>query len=290
MFGYIIPNQRELKVRELEEYKGWYCGLCHCLQQEYGLGGRISLNYDMTFLSLLLSALYDGSFTKRFCVCPVHPLQKHLRFDGIYVEYAAAMNVLLTYYKCMDDWRDDHDLIRGGYGVSLKRSVKKVYAGYPAQSQAVRQYLRQLQSAETKKVRDLDTVSGIFGRLCGDIFALEKDIWYDDMWHLGFYLGKYIYLLDAWDDLEEDYRSGSYNPLLFFVGEQEQDIRSCLEQRVSKILTGMMGEACHYFEKLPIVEYGGILRNILYSGVWTRFYKISGGKSSRRTGKRAGEK
>jgi hypothetical protein len=282
MFGYVIPNKKELKVREVEEYRGWYCGLCHRLQKGYGLRGRVSLNYDMTFLSLLLSSLYDGSFTKSTSACPLHPVHKHLCFDGRYVEYAAAMNILLTYYKCMDDWRDEHHLFKAGYGLTLRQHVKKTAARYPTQAQAIATCLGQLQEAEEQKEQHPDIVSGMFGRLCGAIFACEQDVWHDDLWQLGFFLGKYIYLLDAWDDLEDDQKKNRYNPFLYLVKEplSGQGLRQTLEAEVFEILTGMMGEACRYFERLPIVEYGGILRNILYSGVWTRFYQISGEKKA----------
>ena len=59
MFGYVLPDQKELKIRELEMYQGYYCGLCLALKKQYHFLGRLSLNYDMTFLALLLTALYE---------------------------------------------------------------------------------------------------------------------------------------------------------------------------------------------------------------------------------------
>ncbi len=277
MFGYVIPNQKELKVRELEEYRGWYCGLCHRLQKGYGLRGRLALNYEMAFLGLLLSSLYDPGKIRREGTCMAHPLKKQISYDTSCVGYAADMDILLTYYKCMDDWKDDHDIFCAGYGSSLRRSAGKVAGRYPGQACQVRRCLQDLDRAERRRISDLDKVSGIFGRLCGSIFAWRDDIWRQDLWQMGFYLGKFIYLLDAWDDLEKDYRTGCYNPLLFFV----PDIRDGtgirkpeLESRVADILTRMIAESCRYFERLPVVEHAGILRNILYSGVWTKFYQV----------------
>lgn len=277
MFGYVIPNQKELKVRELEEYRGWYCGLCHRLQREYGLRGRLSLNYDMTFLGLLLSSLYDTERVQRQGGCPAHPFRKQISYDTPYVGYAADMNLLLTYYKCLDDWRDDRNIIRGSYGAVLRSTVRRLEKKYPDKASLIRSCLSELGEAEHRKSSGLDEVSGSFGRLCGGIFAYAEDIWHQELWHMGFYLGKFIYLLDAWDDLERDYQTGSYNPLLFMlpVSASGAELRKPeLEQKVFEILTRMMAEACRYFERLPVVEYGPLLRNILYSGVWTRFYQI----------------
>lgn len=273
MFGYVIPNKGELKVRELEEYQSWYCGLCRRLQKEYGFSGRLSLNYDMTFLAMVLSSLYDAEQMTTYGGCVVHPFHKRNKIDTVYVSYAASMNILLTYYKCLDDWQDDRNLIRGAYGTVLHLAGRQVSKEYPEQAEAIQQCLKELKQAELCREASLDLVSGIFGRICGALFAPEKDIWYQDLYHMGFYLGKYIYLLDAWDDLEEDFRKGSYNPFLM-VDRQIQDIgieKENQKEQVRQILTEMISRACYHFERLPVVDNVEILRNILYSGVWMKF-------------------
>lgn len=273
MFGYVIPNKGELKVRELEEYQGWYCGLCRRLQKDYGFSGRLSLNYDMTFLAMLLSSLYDADKATTYTGCVAHPFHKRYKFDTAYVSYAASMNILLTYYKCLDDWQDDRNLLRGAYGVTLRLAGRRVSKQYPEQTEMIRQCLKELDQAELRGEKELDIVSGIFGRICGSLFAPERDVWYQDLYQMGFYLGKYIYLLDAWDDLEEDFRKESYNPFLM-VDRQIQDIgleKNSRKEHVRQILTEMISRACYHFERLPVVDNVEILRNILYSGVWTKF-------------------
>ena len=173
MFGYVLPNKGELKVRELEEYQGWYCGLCRRLQKEYGFSGRLSLNYDMTFLAMILSSLYDVDKKVTYGGCVAHPIRKRYKYDTMYVSYAASMNILLTYYKCMDDWQDDRNLIRGTYGVVLHQAGRRVSGQYPDQSEMIRQCLEELKQAELRNEADLDLVSGLFGRICGALFAPE---------------------------------------------------------------------------------------------------------------------
>ena len=116
--------------------------------------------------------------------------------------------------------------------------------------------------------KNLDEVSGVFGKLCGDIFAKEDDIWYHDLWNMGFYLGKFVYLMDAYEDLEKDEQRGLYNP---FLSWKEDNKGTDLDTFVRLILTSMLAECAKSFERLPIINYADILRNILYSGVWTRF-------------------
>ena len=95
------------------------------------------------------------------------------------------------------------------------------------------------------------------------------------------YLGKFIYLCDAYEDVEKDMKTGSYNPLRNWYGNPG------FEERCRGILVLMMSECSREFEKLPILEHAGILRNILYSGVWYRFEKVRGEReAAEKAGKR----
>ncbi len=92
----------------------------------YGMAGQISLSYDMTFLAMLLSGLYEPEETCSRERCVAHPLSRHMAIENIFTEYAADMNVLLTMYKCEDDWQDEKKFGRHLYGSVLKvKSIKK---------------------------------------------------------------------------------------------------------------------------------------------------------------------
>ena len=100
MFGYVIANLEGLTQAQKDRYKGCYCGLCRVLKQRHGFSGRLTLTYDMTFLVLLLSALYEADEERGMEVCPAHPLRKHFYWQTRYTEYAADMNVVLAYNNC----------------------------------------------------------------------------------------------------------------------------------------------------------------------------------------------
>ena len=272
MFGYVIPNQKELKAGQMEQYRAWYCGLCRCLQKKYGLAGRLSLSFDMTFLGMLLSALYEPETKRQERTCIAHPLKRQCSFQDRYLEYAADMNLLLTYYKCRDDWMDDHNFAKAGYGLLLRRGGRRVARKSPRKARQIKQYLKQLAEAEQRCTGNLDVVAGLFGKICGCLFACQEDEWEEILYQFGFYLGKFIYLLDAWEDWEEDCKKKHYNPLFFYFGKKDLPTPQ-MEDRIHGILTMMMAEACRYFERLPIVENADIFRNILYSGVWCRYHQ-----------------
>lgn len=274
MFGYVVVNQRELKEKERELYRSWYCGLCHILQKQYGLGGQLSLNYDMTFLGLLLTSLYEPQIVEENMRCLAHPGRKQPVRTSCWMEYAADMNILLTYYKCLDDWKDDHNLIKAAYAGMLYRAGKKVSRKYPQKAEFIKKQLSALSERELAGAEKPDETAGLFGSICGCLFAPREDEWKDTLYWMGFYIGKFIYLMDAWDDLPEDLKKQEYNPWICGMKIECENQIETQEAKVHQILTMMMAEAGRRFERLPILKNLEILRNILYSGVWCRYYQM----------------
>lgn len=124
MFGYIVMNKPEIKFKDFDLYRSFYCGLCRELKSKYGISGQISLTYDMTFVVILLSALYEPPTQKGSTRCIIHPVCKQPVRRNTVTEYAADMNVLLTYYKCRDDWEDEKKVTALGYSKVLQGKVK----------------------------------------------------------------------------------------------------------------------------------------------------------------------
>lgn len=270
MFGYITIDRDELKVKEYETYNHFYCGLCQDLKETAGQRARAALTYDMTFLAILLSALYEEETTKEIRRCMFRGGARRMCFRNQYTAYAADMNMLLVYHNLMDDWLDEKNKKSLAAARLLKKSYQKTASRYPEKIQAIRTYLKELHKAEQEKSTDIDLASGLTGTLMREIFVFQKDHWSRSLGDVGFYLGKYIYLKDAYDDLEEDRKNGTYNP--FFAMAEEPDF----QKKANEILTMMASSAARAFERLPIIEYAGLLRNVLYSGLWVECPKLSG--------------
>ncbi|MGN0277343.1 MAG: DUF5685 family protein [Hominisplanchenecus sp.] len=267
MFGYIIVNKPEMKFKEYDIYHAYYCGLCRSLKKKYGMTGQMSLSYDMTFLAILLTGLYEPKETYHLCRCAAHPLSKHPAVENVFTEYAADMNVMLTYYKCEDDWKDEKKLIRHAYGILLHSKCKKC-SPYPEKAEKIANLLDLLSQKEKAGVEDIDQMAGIFGKVMAEIFAYREDEWEQTLRKMGFYLGKFIYLLDAYEDVEEDIKKDTYNPLKGMFDKEN------FESFANHLLTMMIAECSKCFEQLPILKNVEILRNILYSGVWYRYEMV----------------
>ena len=273
MFGYVVVNQPEMKFKDFDVYKSFYCGLCRELKEKYGITGQISLTYDMTFVILLLSGLYEPKTKKGTTRCILHPVCKQTVRKNEITEYAADMNLILAYYHLQDDWEDEKKIGSFAGGCALRRRVKKAIGRYPRQSRVIQKELKNLAVYEKTGTTEVDLPAGCFGRLMEELFVYKKDCWEPYLRGMGFYLGKYIYLMDAYEDLEKDIRENSYNPLKKMAEEADY------EDHCREILCMMMGECTAYFERLPCVLDVDILRNILYDGVWKRYRRLQEKKS-----------
>lgn len=268
MFGYINVNREKLDPADSSMYQSYYCGLCRVLKEEFGRKGQMLLNYDMAFLIVLLTGLYELEDKKHEFICAVHPSKKQTARCNEATSYAAAMNVLLSAKNFEDDWNDNRSYTKKALLQMFKKDYERVRGKYPRQERAVTKYLHSLERAEKCRERNVDAVAGLTGEMLGEIFAWrEDDIWAEELRCLGFYMGKFIYLMDAYEDIDKDEKNHCYNVLSLMQQETEQDF----ETFSGLMLTSMIAECAKSFERLPILLHAEICRNILYSGVWTKY-------------------
>jgi hypothetical protein len=268
MFGYVNVYKPELKMKDYYKYKAYYCGLCQRLKTKYGHLGQITLTYDMTFLIILLTSLYESNTIREQHRCMVHPVKKQPILFNPISDYGADMNLILAYYHFLDDWQDEKS-VKGYAGtIALKKDYKKISKNYPRQCNAIREGLERLKECERNQEKNLDLVAGCFGDIMSELFVMKQDMWENTLRKMGFYLGKFIYIIDAYEDIEKDKKSGNYNPFSesFELPSFKEDCRN--------ILNIMMSDCAAEFEKLPCIIDIDILRNILYHGVWTKFDSI----------------
>lgn len=277
MFGYIAINKAEMNFKDFDIYQSYYCGLCKHLKEEYGKRGQLTLSYDMTFLIVLLSGLYEPDDAKDRVSCIAHPLQKHNTCTNEFTTYAADMNLVLSYYKCKDDWDDERKKKSLLFSKLLQSKIEAIRLRYPDKVALIASRLQQIRANEDAGETDLDTMAGLFGEIMAEICVYKKDEWEYTLRNFGFFLGKFIYLMDAYEDIEEDVKNHSYNPLKDIFEREDFD------DYCKQLLTMMIAECSRAFESLPIITHAEILRNILYSGVWCRYEMIVEKKAQKKT-------
>lgn len=267
MFGYINVNREQLSKSDKKVYQSFYCGLCRELGKHGGFKAQLLLNFDLCFLAILLQSLYESEINSEDFRCLVHPFKSKEGFMSEAITYAADMDIILSYHSLMDNYHDDNSKLSGLAANSLKKNYDSIKVKYPRQTEAVEEYIKKLSLAEVSGERNIDIVSSYTGEMLGELFNWKQDEWGQTLHCMGYYMGKFIYIIDAYDDIKKDEKKGNYNPLLFMKEDSPKEF----ECFVKINLNSLMSECAKSFERLPIIENADILRNIIYSGVWTRY-------------------
>lgn len=269
MFGYVTINKPEMKFKEYDIYRSYYCGLCKSMGKRHGNLCRISLSYDINFLVLLLTGLYETETEINSEKCMLQPFKKRDIRKNEFTDYGADVNLMLAYSKFEDDWYDEKKTGAKILMTLLKGKNETIKKRYEEKIKVISENLRKLNEYERENEVNIDYVAGTFGNILAEIYAYKEDEWEEDLRRMGFYLGKFIYIMDAYEDIEEDIKKNNYNPLKNIFYEED------FENKCYNMLTMMMAECTKSFERLPIVENIQILRNILYAGVWVKYTQIS---------------
>ncbi len=266
MFGYIKISKGELKIKEYELYRGVYCSLCKVLGKNYGLWSRFTLNYDFTFLCLLNMSLKDGcdKFTQKGCT--FNPLKKCQFCDNTEAfEMPSAAAMIMSYYKLLDNIEDEKGIKKVGYWLLrpfLNSANNKAKKKYPFIEEIVAEYISKQAELERNDCKEIDRVADPTAvalskllMLCSDD-ASQKRV----LERLGYCLGRYIYLLDAFCDLAEDTQKGSYNVL---KNKPTEEVKEYIRSQIYFCIN----ESIKAFELLDIKKYKSVLGNIIYLGL-----------------------
>lgn len=266
MYGYIQVCKPEMKFREFDEYCANYCGLCRSLRENFGISGRFFLSFDFTFLTLLLTGLYEPEEQRCSARCMAHPLKKQAYVCSDVSSYCADMCMLLSAYKLKDDWNDERSYFKKILSCIMSGKNTKLQKKYSDKTKVIEAELEKLNILEKEKFAEPEMPASCFGRIMAEIMAYKNDVWEEKLRDIGFHMGRFIYLADAFDDLPKDRNKKCYNP---FLPQNEHDPKFI--ENTENLLRMMIAPAASAFEYLPIIKNADILRNILYAGVWTKF-------------------
>ena len=264
MFGYVTANWKELDDAQRKRYSSVYCGICRAIRDNSSQSARLFLSYDMAFLALLLMSLYEPKERSGTNACALHPIKPRSWVDNEYIRYAADMNVVLAYYKALDDQNDDGTLSARASVAILKPGVQEICDRFPRQCQAIEACIRQLSQLEAANCANPDEPAECFGKLMAQLFIYREDLWTPSLTQMGMALGRFIYLTDAAVDYRRDKRKHKYNP---FLAMNRGENWAQWEQYL--VLT--MARCTQAYETLPLVQDKPLLDRILYSGVWAQF-------------------
>lgn len=267
MFGFVVADAGALSEEEKERYRAVYCGLCFALRDRYGQLSRACLTYDLTFFVLLCNSLHEPAETQGASHCMMHPTPAAPRpwARSAWTDYAADLSVALAYHKVLDDVADDGDLKARAAERLLAGAYEQARTRIPEQCAEIERTMAVIRAIEQGGAADdPDAAAHEFGRMLGRLFARDQGFWTAAMEELGRGLGRFIYLMDAAVDFDDDAASGSYNPFVA-LGSDTEAVRATLALAAA--------DAAAPYERLPLVQDAHLMDSILYSGVWAQFNK-----------------
>ena len=267
MFGYLTAERGHLTPEEDARYRAAYCGLCRSIRGRWGTLSGFTLNYDQCFLILLLQSLYEAEENSGEDPCIAHPVKARAWWQSRYTDYAADMNIALSYLKLQDDWEDDGSIGALAASVAMKHAYRRIESQYPRQCAAMERSIQQLHQIEKQNLEDPDAAAETFAEMMAEVFVYEEDRWSGTLRGMGAALGRFLYIMDACMDLNRDAVRNHYNPFRRYYGAAGN------QERFRDILQMLLGECLFHFDRLPLVTDAGILKNILCFGLWSQFEK-----------------
>ncbi len=271
MFGYVRPSMDRLSEEEKQRFSAVYCGLCRTLGERYGLGARFILNYDFTFLVFLLADSEAPQAEHRRCIA--HPVQGRDQYPSSEAfELAADCSVILAWWQLRDGVQD-----HSGFGsvkyrsasVVLKRAYNKARTLRPQFDASTREHLDKLNTLESSSCASMDEAADTFAKLLQGISNEVSDpIKSRILSQMLYHLGRWIYLVDAADDLAKDFKTGSYNPLIhrfsLLSGELTEEAKEALVISLDHSVR-LISAA---FELWNFGDWSGIIRSVVYEGLF----------------------
>ncbi len=277
MFGYVSVNKARLTETEYKAFTSYYCGVCRATGKRASQVSRLGLSYDLTFLALVLGSIFDEGEARELR-CFIHPQKKRLsRLNERSVDYAASVGVMLSYLKLLDDWMDDISLkALVGMGV-FKSGYNKVRKQYPREYDIIKRQLDILSALEKEKSASVDDTAEAFGKILEGIITpefIEDDALRRKLQWLGLNLGRWIYIIDAVNDLERDIKSDSYNVFKEMGFKTKAECVSEIELSLMLTLDGIASA----FELVNFKSNHDLIGKIIYLGLKDRQNSILHGE------------
>lgn len=271
MFGYVIPDKLNMFMKDYYGYRGFYCGLCKSIGRRCSQLMRIGTTYDMTFLNVLAHAILDVELPMKMETCALNRVQKKMiGQDDEITRKVVDISTVLAHYKCVDDANDDKSLSkRLADKLVIKRHYKRAKKLYPDLDAFIAQKYAQLAQLESERCSSPDRVAHPFAQILEKIGQVVlEDKYSAPVKNMMYNVGKWIYICDAIDDVDEDFKKKGYN--VFLQGYGYKDKRSFLEDKkdvLEFVLMSAYNSILDDFDKIKVKKYEGILTNVIWYGM-----------------------
>ena len=263
-------------MKEYDRYRSVYCSLCKRLGKRFGIMARFTLSYDCTFLSILSLSLQEqcSGVTDGRCVC--NPLKKCFFCKGgeENLDFAAAVSVVMTYYKLEDDRKDSRfwgKIKAAFFSLLFRGAYRKAKKNFPEIDKVVSEQMDNQAKYEASGEKGIDQSAEATARMLSKICVMiakdetERRV----LKQFGYYIGRWVYLIDAADDMETDQKENNFNPFLKLLEEKKAELGEtfCPEEYINGILNQTLYHAISSYQLLELKHFDAIIENIMMLGL-----------------------
>ncbi len=270
MFGYVVPQKDTMRKEDFAMYRAFYCGLCVSLK-DYGSVSRLTTSYDTTFLAALLHDVTKQSVEFDKVRCVGNPFSnKVIVTRNPLLERICAANVILSYYKACDDVIDGGGNKKRMMRALLKKAYRKAVGILPKADEICKMRYAELREAENRGERSIDRVADSFACLLRDLTVeLLGGECGEEMRSLCYNLGKFVYIIDALDDVEDDFKTGCYNPFLAAYGKFDgrREFYKANAEAIGFTFACTVNRIIESFNRIQFTQCYSLLRNVVYEGL-----------------------
>ena len=269
MFGYVTICKDCIDDTDYKTFMTYYCGLCKAMGKEGTQVSRLGLSYDITFLAIVLGALIPDEPKLYNSRCIAHPIKKHMEIhNDRAINYAANMGIMLSYLKFLDDWKDDKSIKALFLMLVYLPAIRRIKKRYGQKYDEIYGELKRLGVLE-KQGANVDEAADCFSKILETLFKpdfIEDKTTLRILGWFGYNIGRWIYVIDAYNDMEKDFKSKSYNP--FLIGKKDaQTAKNEVFENTQTALTMNLAELSTTYELLKVYRNDGLIRHIIYTGL-----------------------
>lgn len=281
MFGYINVNKDTLEKGQFGMWNTFLCGMCMSLKAEYGNRARLTAGWDINFYNLLFHAVTETPAKIEMAKCASSPIKKRSIMQRDYItDRLATANMLLIYFNAVDDAQDgDASFKKRAVLSTLKKPFEKARQNAPQLFDKLKTLYEKLLVAEKKNNGNVDEVCDYSAEMS---VAVAEYVLQDQFknnhylrW-LCYNLGKWVYLIDALDDLKKDFKTNSYNVLYAWLGKPQKPDSFVKDNReeLEFLFYSTLNKTAESFNDMQLKSYVCVLKNVIYDNMRKKTQEI----------------
>ncbi len=268
MFGYLnITKKAEDGQRGL--WQTFMCGLCFSTKKLFGNIPRTFISNDVNFFNVLFHSVEQVDVQLEHSRCFSHPIKKRpiLKMTDLTDKLAVA-NVLLSYWNIYDDVVDGGGANKRAALAFCKKAYLRAKKIWKQLDTTLRTRYEELRKLEKENCQSLDRVAHSFALLSQDFCRLtlgEKSCDYVET--LCYNVGKWIYLVDALDDVEKDLKKRNYNPFVSCYGVNSVVELTAHKEDITFLMYAVLNRIAQSFNDLNLSKYVCLLKDVLFESI-----------------------